>query len=304
MAVQSAARGQRKKTGRIGRAAGYGFVLPAVLFTVLFEYYPMLDGIFHSFYRWNGSTVEKFVGLDNFAEIFRDGVFWTSVKNMLFFLFFQIVLMIPTIAACIVLFRIKNSKMQYVYRILLCVPMIIPGIVTMLLWQFMYNPQYGFLNQLLDVLGLQQLQQLWLGDPALAKWCLIFIGFPWIGTIAALIYLAGLQNVDGSVWDAAAIDGAGPVKKALFIELPLLKGQFKLNLVTVLAGTVTGYGLQLVVTNGGPGFATLVPGLYMYQRAFGSGTSDYGYASAVGLILFVIALAISAISIKYIRSEE
>ncbi len=286
---------------------GYLFVFPAVSFTLLFEYYPMLNGIIHSFYRWNGSNIEKYIGFENFTRMFNDPAFWISIQNMLFFLVFNIILMVPTIIACIVLFRIKKDKVQYLYRILFCVPMIIPGIVGLLLWQFMYNPQFGFFNQFFILIGLENYTQLWLGDPELAKWCIIFMGFPWIGTLGALIYLGGLQSVDGNIWDAADIDGVGPIRKAIHIEFPLMKGQFKLNLIGVLSGTVTGYGTQLIMTNGGPGFSTLVPGLYMYQRAFGAvGTreTELGYASAVGLVLFVIALAISIVSMKLIRSDH
>lgn len=280
----------------------YLFVLPAFLMTLLFDYYPILDGMYHAFYRWDGATLEKFVGFDNFAEIVADSVFWISVRNMAILLVFHIVLMIPTLAACIVLFRLRSVASQYVYRILFCLPMVVPGLVTLLLWQFMYNPQFGFFNQLLAILGLEQYKQLWLGDPNLALWCLIFMGFPWIGTIAALIYLGGLQSVDGSIWDAAKMDGVGPVAQALKIELPLLKGQFKLNLIGAISGTITGYGTQLVLTGGGPGYSTLVPGLYMYQRAFG-GNTEFGYASAVGLLLFIIALLISIATMKFIKSE-
>ncbi|MCP3774940.1 sugar ABC transporter permease [Paenibacillus sp. MZ04-78.2] len=214
----------------------------------------------------------------------------------------HIVLMIPTLAACIVLFRLRSAASQYVYRILFCLPMVVPGLVTLLLWQFMYNPQFGFFNQLLTVVGWGQYRQLWLGDPDLALGCLIFMGFPWIGTIAALIYVGGLQSVDSSIWDAAKMDGVGPVTQALKIELPLLKGHFKLNLIGVISGTITSYGTQLVMTGGGPGYATLVPGLYMYQKAFG-GNTEFGYASAVGLLLFMIALVISITAMKFIKSE-
>lgn len=302
--IQSAiAYGNNKKRPIRRWMLGYMFVLPAIAFTVLFEYYPMLDGIIHSFYRWNGANLEKYVGFENFLTIFRDPVFWISVQNMLYFLVFNIILMLPTIVASIVLFRIKNSKLQYLYRVLFCIPMIVPGIVMMLLWQFMYNPQFGFFNQLLTMIGLEKHTQLWLGDPMLAKWCILFMGFPWVGTIGVLIYLGGLQSVDGSIWDAAELDGAGSFKKAAYIEVPLMKGQFKLNVIGVLAGSVTGYGTQLIMTNGGPGFSTLVPGLYMYQRAFG-GNTEFGYASAVGLVLFVISLLISIVTMKYIRSDD
>lgn len=284
------------------RRIAYLFVLPAFLMTLLFDYYPILDGMYHAFYRWDGAALKKFVGFGNFAELVADSVFWISVRNMAILLLFHIVLMIPTLAACIVLFRLRSAASQYVYRILFCLPMVVPGLVTLLLWQFMYNPQFGFFNQLLTLVGLGQYRQLWLGDPDLALGCLVFMGFPWIGTIAALIYLGGLQSVDGSIWDAAKMDGVGSVARALKIELPLLKGQFKLNLIGAITGTITGYGTQLVMTGGGPGYATIVPGLYMYQKAFG-GNTEFGYASAVGLLLFMIALLISIAAMKFIKSE-
>jgi len=293
----------KPSSARVWRTA-YLFVLPALLMTVIFDYYPIASGIYHAFYRWDGAKVEKFVGLANFIEIMGDHVFWISVKNMAIFLVFNILLMFPTIVVCIVLFRIRSSRAQYWYRILFCLPMVVPGLVTLLLWQFMYNPQFGFFNQLLDIIGLGQWKQLWLGDPDLALWCLLLMGFPWIGTIAALIYLGGLQNIDVSIWDAAKVDGVGPVMQAVKLELPLLKGQFKLNLIGAISATVTGYTTQLVMTNGGPGFSTMVPGLYMFQKAFGGSTdTEFGYASAVGLLLFVIALLITILSMKFIKSE-
>jgi ABC-type sugar transport system permease subunit len=280
----------------------YLFVLPALVMTLLFDYYPIVSGMYRAFYRWDGANLEKFVGLANFEEILSDSVFWISVRNMLVLLVAHVVLTAPTLVACIVLFRLRSERAQYLYRVLFCLPMIVPSLVTLLLWQFMYNPQIGFFNQLLAGIGLEKYQQLWLGDPNLALWCLIFMGFPWIGTIAALIYLGGLQSVDSAIWDAAKVDGVSPLRQALALELPLLKGQLKLNLIGAISATITGYGTQLVMTGGGPGFSTLVPGLYMYQKAFG-GNTEFGYASAVGLLLFVIALIITMVTMKFIKSE-
>jgi raffinose/stachyose/melibiose transport system permease protein len=288
------------KSARIGKQwrIAYLFVLPALLMTVLFDYYPIASGAYRSFYRWDGAALEKFVGIANFVEIVHDRVFWISVGNMAILLVCHLILMLPTLLACIVLFRLRSERAQYAYRILFCLPMVVPSLVMMLLWQFMYNPQLGLFNQLLPA----NHQQLWLGDEKQALWCLIFMGFPWIGTVAALIYMGGLQSIDDSVWDAAKVDGVGPIRQALRIELPLLKGQFKLNLIGTIIGTITGYGTQLVMTNGGPGFSTLVPGLYMYQHAFG-GSNEYGYASAVGLILFVMALCLTVLLMKLLKSE-
>lgn len=278
------------------------FILPALIFNIVFDWVPMLQGVVMAFFRWDGFRAAKFIGFDNFKQILSDEVFWVSVWNMIFFFVMGLILMIPTIIASVVMFRIKNKKSQYIYRILFCIPMIIPFLVVILMWQFMYNPQYGFFNQLLELIGLGAYKQTWLGDPALAKWCIIFINFPFISTNAALIYLGGLQSIDGSVWEAAELDGITPVKKLIYLELPLIKGQFKLNLIGVLVGGITGYTTQMVLTKGGPGFETLVPGLYMYNKAFGA--KQYGYASAVGLLLFIISAIISLLTLKYLRSDD
>lgn len=297
--------GDIKKASKKQWIMGFFFALPALAFTLIFDYYPLFNGIYHSLFTWNGADVERYVGIGNFTQILQDSIFWLSVKNMLFFLFWGIALMIPTIIATVVLFHIKNLKAQYFYRIIFCLPMVVPGMVIMLLWQFMYNPQFGFFNQFLSVIGLDNFKQLWLGNESLVKWCLVFMNFPWINTLSALIYLGGLQSLDSAIWDAADLDGASPIVRFLKIELPLLKGQIKINIIGVIAGGVTGYGAQLIMTNGGPGFASLVPGLYMYNKAFGNtGVQDYGLASAVGLILFVIAFLITIFTMKFVRSED
>lgn len=280
----------------------YLFVLPALAFNVIFDWLPMLQGIVMSVFRWDGFRPAQYVGLENFRQILTDEVFWISIKNMLFFFVMGLILMIPTIVVSIVLFRLRNKKSQYLYRVLFCLPMVIPGMVILLIWQFMYNTQYGFFNQLLSLVGLEQFRQTWLGDPNLAKWCILFMGFPWIVTNAALIYMGGLQSIDESIWEAAKLDGITALKRVFYLELPLIKGQFKLNLIGTLVGGITGYTTQLILTKGGPGFETLVPGLYMYNKAFGA--KQYGYASAVGLLLFVISAGISLITLKFLRSDD
>lgn len=301
MSKQTAVVSKKKKKFGVFMIA-YVFVLPALIFNLVFDWFPMLQGIVMSFFRWDGFRTPEFVGMKNFQEILSDSIFWESVKNMMFFFITGLVLMIPTIIISVVLFRIKNKRSQYVYRILFCIPMVVPFMVSLMMWQFMYNPQYGFFNQLLEIFGPGQFKQTWLGNPNLARWCIVFMGFPFINTNAALIYLGGLQSIDESIWEAAQLDGITPFKKMIYLELPLIKGQFKLNLIGTLVGGITGYTTQLVLTKGGPGFSTLVPGLYMYNKAFGA--KQYGYASAVGLLLFIISGIISLITLKYLRSDD
>ena len=277
------------------------FVAPALFFSILFDWVPMFDGIRFSFYDWRGFGTARFVGLDNFREIIRDNIFWVSIRNMLFFLAAGLVLMIPQIICCVVLFRIKNEKTQYFFRVLICLPMVVPGIVGLLMWQFMYNPQFGLINNFLELIGRPEWRQAWLGDPRLVKWCLVFMGFPFVSATVALIYLGGLKSIPETVWEAGMLDGVGPVRRMISLELPLLIGQIKLNLIGVITGAVVSFGNQLILTRGGPGFASMVPGLHMYNAAFVS--HRYGYASAIALVLFMLCGVIILATFKFIKSE-
>lgn len=279
------------------------FVVPALIFCLLFDWYPTLDGVKMAFFDWNGYDEPRFVGLQNFVDLFTDDeLFIKSLWNMLFFTVGAIVLMFPTIFASIILFRIKNSGAKYVYRILLCIPLVIPFIVGLLMWQYMYNPQFGFLNQVLKEIGLEQLRSAWLSDADLAKWMLLVIGFPWVATGAALIYIGGLQSIEPSVWEVSNLDGVGPIRKFISLEFPLILGQFKLNLIGAITAGVTGYTLQLILTSGGPAFSTLVPGLYMYQLAFKA--YRFGDAAAIGMVLFIVSLILTLASIKLLKDRE
>ncbi len=281
---------------------GWLFVAPALLLNLVFDWYPMIEGIIRSLYRWNGYSAAEYIGLENFRKIYTDQVFWTSVANMLFFLVTSIILMLPTIITSVVLFRIRNMRAQFLYRVLFCIPMVVPWMVIILMWQFMYNPQYGLFNHLIDALGLPDMRQTWLGDSDLVKWCLVFMGFPFVTTNAALIYLGGLKSVSESVWEAGALDGVGPIQKFWYLELPLITGQFSLNLIGTITAAITGYTTQLILTKGGPGFASMVPGLYMYFSAFKS--QKYGYAAALGMVMFVMSLLVTLISLRFVQKDE
>jgi raffinose/stachyose/melibiose transport system permease protein len=175
--------------------------------------------------------------------------------------------------------------------------------VTLLLWQFIYDPYYGFLNTFLDAIGLDQwAETAWLADPDLALYALMFSGFPFVGGIGVLIYLAGLQSISVEIYDAAKIDGASGLRQFFTIDLPLIKGQIRLNMVlSIIAGLQALTG-PLVLTNGGPVDATLVPGLYIYELAFTYGR--LGYASAIGVYIFIAVLALTILNLRLFRDKD
>ncbi|MEM1026730.1 MAG: hypothetical protein AAGJ38_01470 [Planctomycetota bacterium] len=144
----------------------------------------------------------------------------------------------------------------------------------------------------------------WLGSEDLVLPALILWGFPWVGTVGVLIYLAGLQQISNDVYEAAELDGVGPIGKLFRIELPLIMTQVRINLIFMTIGTLTSYEFYLILLgrDGGPGNVGMVPGLYMYRSAFIEGR--YGYACALGMVMFVIILLLTIVYQKYVKVEK
>ena len=233
-----------------------------------------------------------------------DAVLFASLENIAIILIAALikVLIFPLIAAELI-FNLKNERAQYWFRLLLIIPLVVPGIVNTLVWRFIMGPRpFGVLNAILESIGLEQFQHAWLAEPKIALYAVLFVGFPWVEAIAMLIYYAGLQNITTSIIDASKIDGATTRRRIFSIDLPLIFGQIKLLIVITTIFTLQNFGGMLVLTNGGPGFATMVPGLWMYQRAFQA--DRFGYASAIGVVLLIVMLVLTYVNNRFIRTSD
>jgi len=253
---------------------------------------------------------------------FGDSLLWGSFRLIFILIVANLFKMWPSIFTAVCIHRLRSERTQYLYRVLFVVPMIIPQMVGLLIWKFFYDPNVGVLNRFLVITHLDRFlmwldkwvlhlgvfvapfKPAWLGDPSLIIPALIFWGFPWVGVIGVLIYLAGLQNISQDVYEAAEIDGIGWWGKFWRIELPLIMTQVRLNLILMIIGTFQAYGFQYVLlgAEGGPQNKGLTPGLYMFYQAFEE--QNYGYACAIGLILFFIILVLTVINQKYVRVEK
>ncbi len=279
----------------------YAFLMPAFVLLVLFEYYPAFLAFKESFFDWDGFRIENFIGLANFQELFRDPVFILSIKHIsLIFLFQLTVPFLMPIVIAEAIFNLASERMQKFWRVFLLIPVIVPNLVTLLLWQYLYNPVDGFLNTVLHAMGQQP--QLWLSAPKSALWSYIFIGFPWASVTSMLIYLAGLQNIPQDVLDASKLDGAGTWRRIFTIDLPLIRGQIKLFAVLTIIETFQRYVFIYILTEGGPANATMVPGVYLFLKAFQS--YRLGYASAVGLVMFLFILVLTLINNFLLKSDD
>ena len=280
----------------------YVLLVPIFLTLGVFVYSPPISALYHAFFDWQPTGETTFVGLENFRAMFNDEVLIGSFGNMLkLFAFAVVAYTLVPLAVAELIYAVKNRAAQYLYRVLFLVPIVAPMIVVILLWRFIYDPNVGLLNDLLEATGLGMLKRAWLGEIDTALYALMFIGFPFVSGTSVLIYLAGLMNIPREIMEAAELDGVVGWQRIWRIDIPLLMGQIKFFVVLTTISALQGFETQLVLTQGGPGWATQVPGLVMYQSAFQA--DRFGYASAIGLILFVIALLLTILYFKFIRSS-
>ncbi|MCC5843049.1 MAG: sugar ABC transporter permease [Verrucomicrobia bacterium] len=469
----------------------YMLVLPSSIIILVLGYYPKIDVVVKSMYRWVPGEVEEFIGFKNFIDAFSDPLFWNSFQLIFILLIANLFKMWPGIFAAVALHRLMNEKARYIFQVCFVIPMVIPGMVWLLIWKSFYDPDFGVFNRILNASGLMNflhwldgsrdvpgvmprlasaleplidgpitllfastwglilsgsflltlsghgadkstrhkasgiilatslipllvsnapsngvvfilaiavfaslmfalaktlgprwviwmflffgslygfannfpllflnvaagiliseiLRQTrerfnaeakikfiatalflfgtflvlfaqtwtdptgqfelgtpaWLGNRDLVIPALLFWGFPWVGTMGVLIYLAGLQQIPTDVYEAAEIDGIGPIGMLFRIELPLILTQVRINLIFMTIATLTSYEMFLILLgpSGGPGNRGMVPGLYMFSKAFIDG--QFGYACALGMVLFVIILGLTVIYNKYVKVDK
>lgn len=283
----------------------YLFLLPLFAGLCIFSYYPPVLGIYRSFFEWDGIREGTFIGLDNYRKLLADEVFMNSIPTMLKIMLPKLVIGIaaPLVMAELI-FCVRNKKMQSAYRISVLLPIVAPGVVGTLIWKNIFDPNGGLLTTILRTLRIIEEGQIidWLGSVQTVIPTIIFMGFPWIGGTSVLIYTSGLMSISTEVIESSRLDGCSTLKRIFKIDLPLIAGQIRYFLIFGIIGGLQDYSVQIVLTQGRPGYATYVPGYYMYLQAFTAG--NMGYACAIGTMIFVIIALISAFTFKMTRSNE
>ena len=277
------------------------FLLPTFILILVFSYFPAFSALYHSFTDWNGFAEPRFILFDNFEQMMTDRVMLASLRNMLIVSGWSLlVALIPPLVVAELIDSLRSARAQYWYRLLFVVPIVVPLVVTLYVWNFIYDPDIGLVKTVFDSFG-WDLQTRMLGDFNNALYFLMLIGFPFASGVNVLIYLAGLQNIDQEVRDSAQLDGATAWRRVLYIDLPLLKGQIRLLGILALIAGIQGFQAQYVLTDGGPGYATMVPGMWMYRQGYNY--AEMGYASAIGTTMFVLILILTIFSMHRFRSQ-
>ncbi|HHV12516.1 MAG TPA: ABC transporter permease subunit [Clostridiales bacterium] len=302
MAIQKA----RQVLYRIGKTLykhriPYLLLLPTFLLLIFFNYTPVFIAVTRAFTNWskdfNTLAEIKFVGLDNFRIMISEGYFLIGLGNLALMLVFGIlkILTVPVLIAWLV-YSMNGAREKFVFRFLFVLPMVVPGIVSTLMWQQIYDPTIGLINQVLGKVGLENLQRVWLGNPKTAIWAIIFMGFPFINALAFLVYYGGFISIDASLMEASKVDGATRWKVFWSVQLPMISAQIKMMIVLTFIGIVQDFSSVYILTGGGPGTSTYVPGLELYYNATKFGR--YGYACALGLVMFVFIMIGTIINMR------
>ncbi len=273
-------------------AEGYSFISPWLIGFFIFTVGPMLASLYFAFTDYRAVTSPTFTGLANFERMVKDRYFYISLGNTAFYTF----LGVPAFQLSALLMALAlNTKIHgtSIYRTIYYLPSVMPAVANAILWVWIFNPEFGFANVVLEWLGLPGLS--WLADPQLAKPCFIIMGM-WATGSTMLIYLAGLQGVPEALYEAAEMDGAGALRKFLYVTVPMITPTIFFNLVIGFIGSFQVFTTAYVATGGGPVNATLFYVLYLYQMAFQS--FWMGYASALAWVLFVIVLIFTVIQVQ------
>jgi multiple sugar transport system permease protein len=272
---------------------GYLFVAPLILGLLVFTYGPVLAAFGLSFTKGDYISTPRWIGLGNYQALLEDDLFWTSMRNTLYY----VAGVVPAgLILSLLLALAMNQKLRGIvfFRSIFFLPTISSSVAISLMWLWIYNPEFGVLNFLLDLVGIKG--PAWLSS---SEWAMpaVIIMAVWRGLgYNMLIYLAGLQGIPDVYYEAAEIDGAGGWAKFRHITVPLLSPTTFMLLILSIIGAFQVFEYTYVMTGGGPVYATLTIVLHVYNNAFRS--FQMGYASALAYVLFFILLGLTIIQFR------
>jgi len=284
----------------------YIFVTPAVLCLVAFGVLPIAVAAVVSLTNLDISGLAHygnihFIGLENYRTLFRDPVFWESLRNTALFVVIGVPsILVSSLAVAIALNR-SQSRFFRALRVFYFFPAITAIVAIALIWGYLYNTQFGLFNYLLSLVGASPVQ--WLSDPLIAKFSVALVAI-WRATgLDIVIFLAALQAIPREYYEAASIDGAGEWRKIFDITVPLLKFAIFFVTVTTLINWMQFFDEPYVLTQGGPVHATTSVSLYIFQQGFSF--NQFGFASAASIVLFAIIALVTTAQLRVrMRNEE
>jgi multiple sugar transport system permease protein len=293
-----------RATGQLRRKlldnlTAYGFLAAALVVFALFSWYPIIRGVLLSFQQVNFVTDPTWVGLDNFRTLFADPLFFTAWRNTLLFTALALVVgfALP-FAVAIVLNEFRHAKGYF--RMVVYLPVMLPPVVIAILWRWFYDPGPGLFNNVLGLFGVPGLQ--WLDSTDTSMVSLVLVSTWGAMGAATLIYLAALQTIPGELYEAAELDGANIWQRLRHVTIPQTRFVLLVMMLLQIVATMQVFTEPYIMTGGGPEDSTVTVLLLLYRYAFEY--NDFGTASAMSLLLFVLLGGFSALYLRLTRSSS
>ncbi|MGM0924298.1 MAG: carbohydrate ABC transporter permease [Bacillota bacterium] len=266
------------------------FIAPALLVYLVYVVYPILATLNYSFYNWDGTTEKTFVGLGNYAELFRDAIFWTAIKNNAWVVITSVFVQIPLglIMALMLFAPIKGLRL---FNSIYFLPFLMSTVAVGMLWVLMFDPINGVINMLVNFLGFENLA--WLSNENTALISVLLVVVWQFSPFYMILFKAALVGISEELYEAAEIDGANAWQKFKNITIPLLMPTIVSSSILAIVGSLKAFDIFYIMTGGGPNGATELMGTYMFKQAFIN--FNMGYASAIAFLMFFIALIVTII---------
>lgn len=279
--------------------SGWLFLLPFLLVYFVFLLFPVIRGLYLSFFDWTIGSEMSFVGLNNYLYMFTDRHFWRAIWNTIYF----VLLSTPVLVVFGLMFAlIVNSKLKGTtfLRSIFFLPYILSVSVISYLWVFILQPYSGLLNSILSNFGIGEI--FWLNETGLAWLSIVVATLWWTVGFNMVLYLAGLQEIPDEYYEAAKVDGANAWQRFFFITIPSLK---RITLLIIILQTIASFkvfGQVWLMTGGGPGTSTRTLVQYIYETGFRA--DNMGYASAMSYVLFLVTIIISFVQFKLFSAKD
>lgn len=281
------------------------FLAPSLLLYAVFVLYPYIQAFWISLHQWRGvSANKKYIGLDNYRKLADDDNFWNALRHNGEML---IVLPIFTIGLAMLFATLfvqggKGVRGSNFYRVTFFFPQVMSVVIVGILWQYIYNPNSGLVNGFLNAVGLDSLERAWLGDTSTALWAVAAVIIWQAVGFYMVLFVAGMQSIPVDYYEAARLDGAGRFRQFKDVTMPLLWENIRVAIVYIAIAALDLFTIIQVMTEGKPQRSTDVVARYMYEQAFKN--SQFGYASAIGVVLLILTLGLSLILLVFSRRDR
>ncbi len=281
-------------------------IVPAFGGYLLFTLYPNLVSVYYSLLSWDGISTPEFVGFENYINLLQDRYVWRALSHNAVLMIFVPALVIFFSLLLAYLLTNKSYKGAGVLKVLFFFPNVLSSVVIALLWAFIYDGSFGLLNSLLRLIGIEIGDFYWIGNTDTALWAIIPPSV-WGGVgLYVVIFSNAMVTIPKSLYESAILEGANHMTRLFKITIPLIMPIIRVSVLFLTLGALKGFENVLVLTNGGPAGSTDVIGLYMFNLAFGKEFHNYGYASAIGMFLFLFLVIVKLVTDKLFanRSSE